>query len=400
MTKESALIGHGPRWAALARAFAKGEVPQTLLISGAPQSGKWTFALRYAQLLLCPNVKSDEQGLPAPCYHCRICHQIEIETFPDFVVMRPAVAAAKDSPTAPEALDSSVIVIEMARDFSNEAARNPLVGKRKVMVINQAERMTHPAQNSLLKTLEEPGRGYTMLLLSSNPDQLLTTIISRCWHLPLGLAADAEITHWLGAQFSEASSDLIDEAVRVAAGRPGAAWRELRRLQRAPASDKAAGKSARGQEAPAAETDVARSVQAAQIVERIRRSQPVGALALTEEALRLARLWWAEDQLDEATTASKKEIKADAKVVRSGVARFLDELSTAYRTSWAASVKRAAPDGAQAVPEASVWADGLDQIRKTRHYILRNANTNLALDVMFGRLIAMHGAPAKPLRTR
>ena len=403
MTKHT-LIGHGPRWAALSRAFAKGEVPQTLLISGPPQIGKWTFALRYAQLLLCPDVQQDAEGLPAPCGHCRVCHQVDIETFPDLVVMRPVVAATKDSPAAPEELDSSVILIEMAREFSSEAIRSPLVGKRKVMIINQAERMTPPAQNSLLKTLEEPGRGYTMLLLSTNPYQLLPTIISRCWHLPLGLAPDAEIALWLGEEFSAAPPHLIDEAVRVASGRPGAAWRELRRLQREPLNGKTgsgkAGKKDVEVETATPEASLPRSVQAAQIVERIRRSQPVGALALTEEALRLARLWWAEDQVDEDGAGAKKELKADAKVLRSAVARFLDELSTAYRTCWTEDIQRASSSAQHTMSDAHIWADGLDQIRKTRQYILRNANTNLALDVMFGRLIAVHGAKARPVRAR
>ncbi|HVF10851.1 MAG TPA: hypothetical protein VNA16_08615 [Abditibacteriaceae bacterium] len=405
MTNDHTLIGHGPRWAALARAFAKGEAPQTLLISGPPQIGKWTFALRYAQLLLCPDVREDAEGLLAPCGHCRVCHQVEIETFPDFVVMRPVVAAAKDSPTAPEDLDSSVILIEMARDFSSEAMRSPLVGKRKVMVINQADRMTPPAQNSLLKTLEEPGHGYTMLLLASNPYQLLPTIISRCWQLPLGLAPDEEITLWLGEEFSDAPPHLVNEAVRVAAGRPGAAWRELRRLQRAPANAKNSPKTTKQdleqeQDAAEPEATVPRAIQAGQIVERIAQSQPVAALALTEEALRLARLWWADDQAEEVGAGAKKELKADAKVLRSAVARFLDELATAYRTYWTASLQTVPAGARQTAADAGVWADGLDQIRKTRHYILRNANTNLALDVMFGRLIAAHSTAAKPVRAR
>ncbi|MDQ3815641.1 MAG: hypothetical protein M3347_17140, partial [Armatimonadota bacterium] len=239
--------------------------------------------------------------------------------------------------------------------------------------------------NALLKTFEEPVRGLTIVLLSANPSQLLPTVRSRCWHLPLGLAPDEEIAWWLRDGFPDVAPQVTEEAVRVAAGRPGAAWRELKRLQ--------SGADNRGSDENGAALDEApRFVQATQIVERIMRSRAVGALGLTEEALRLARLWWAEDETLEAAKGQKKESKkSDAKETRSAVARFLDELATVYRVRWMHSI---GPAGATSqgvdgqLAEAEVWAGGLDQIRKTRHYILRNANTNLALDVMFGRLIA------------
>jgi DNA polymerase-3 subunit delta' len=97
------------------------------------------------------------------------------------------------------------------------------------MLINQAERMNVEAQNALLKTFEEPVNSLTIILLSDNPNQLLPTVLSRAWHLPLGLVADAEIRTWLQNAF-DAPPTVVEGAVRVDAGRPGAAWRELRRL--------------------------------------------------------------------------------------------------------------------------------------------------------------------------
>jgi len=389
------LIGHEQRWAALVRAFVKGVVPQTLLISGPPQVGKWTLALRYAQLLLCPGVESDEGGLPAPCGHCRVCHQVAIGTFQDFIVVRPISAASKEERdwiAAPEMLEGSVITVDMARKFGNEALRKPVVGARKVMLINQADRMNVEAQNALLKTFEEPVRGLTIALLADNPSQLLPTVRSRCWHLPLGLAPDEAIARWLRDGFPGMAPQIIEEAVRVAVGRPGAASRELQRLQHLPSSNPVDSEPD-GDEPQAAQP---RFVQAARIVERIVRARPVGALGLTEEALRMARLWWAEDQSAATARDQKKDSKkSDAKELRSAIARFLDELANAYRARWMESVgpDSTPPNGAAAgLAEAHVWAAGLDQIRKTRHYILRNANSNLALDVMFGRLIAQHQA--------
>ena len=95
MTIEHQLVGHNARWAALARAFSNDKIPQSLLLSGPPQIGKWTLARRYAQLLLCPT-PIVENGSLTPCGSCRVCHQVEIETFPDFKVYRPLVSSVED----------------------------------------------------------------------------------------------------------------------------------------------------------------------------------------------------------------------------------------------------------------------------------------------------------------
>ncbi|HEX8832906.1 MAG TPA: hypothetical protein VF719_01835, partial [Abditibacteriaceae bacterium] len=356
------IVGHEARWTALVRAFAKDSVPQTLLISGARHVGKTTLAKRFAKLLLCPQ-RVEIEGLPEPCGKCRTCHQIDIETFPDFRIFRPIVSSAKeerDWVTAPEDLEGSILTVDVARKFGDEAIRRPMIGARKVMVLAQAERMNIEAQNSLLKTFEEPARGLTIILLTENARELLPTVLSRCWHLPLGLAHDDATQSWLGRTFPAVAPAVLQEAVAVAGGRPGAAWREIERL-------------ARG-----GEETMPRFAQMTQLVARIEKSQPVGALGLTEETLRLAKEWWAEDHADGDKTGKK----GDAKVVRSSVVRVLDELAIAYRARWKAAIA-----GAQG---AEAFAVGLDQIRKTRHYILRNANTNLALDVLFGRLIALN----------
>jgi hypothetical protein len=262
----------------------------------------------------------------------------------------------------------SIITVEVARRFGDEAMRKPLVGPRKVMQIQGCDRMNIESQNALLKTFEEPVRGLSIVLLCENPNELLPTVRSRCWHLPLGLAGDAEITQWLQHAYSQAPPQQVEEAVRVAAGRPGAGWRELERLARAEEGDDA----------------VPRFAQARDMVMRLVRSQPVGALALTEEAQRLAKQWWEQDQAGENTDFKK----GDAKATRSALARFLDELATAYRACWTEEIGAAR----NASANGERWAQGLDLIRKTRHYILRNANAGLALDVMFGSLIAVHRA--------
>jgi hypothetical protein len=372
--KQFELIGHEARWNALARAFARDIVPQTLMLSGPTHVGKWTLAQRYSQLLLCPQPVTDKNDLPAPCGTCRTCHQVEIEVFPDFRVYRPLISAAdeeRDWVIAPEGLESSGIFISQARKFRNESMYKPTVGKRKVMIIRQAERLRVESQDALLKTFEEPIPGLTILLLTEQPRLLKPTILSRCWEVKLALVPDAVTSAWLDRHFPQALPAHRIEAVRVAAGRPGAAWNELQRLQRLQES---------GEEAQS------RYAQTLDFARRIAKSQPVGAFALTEEALRLAATWGKDDlAVDQKGPQAKAYKEADTKkieriLVRSQIATFLDELSGVYRTLW--------KEAANEAEKAAQLAYGLDQMRKTRHYILRNANTNLALDVLFGRLIA------------
>ena len=346
-------IGHQARWHALARAFSKGIVPQTLLVSGPPNVGKTTFVTRYAQLLLCDDLQTDEAGLPAPCGVCKACHQVEIGTFPDFRFFRPVIS--KTEPTlAPEELDSSVILAETARAFNREAELKPVVGARKVLVMHQFERANDTAQNAMLKTLEEPPASTSLVLTSENPRALRETILSRCWHLQLVPAPLSEIGAWLQAQFPDASAEQIDIALRACLGRPGAAWRELERLQ------------------SATDENGSRFQIAWEMLHRLDASLPVAALGFTAEAIKWADVWWDEDA---GAEADAKKLASKGK--RAAAARFLDELMVAARARW--------------MNDPGSYAQGaarLDQMRRAREHILRNANLQLALNVMFGRLIA------------
>ncbi len=347
------LIGHQARWNALTRAFAKGIVPQTLLITGPPHVGKTTFVTLYAQLLLCADVQTDAAGLPAPCGVCKPCHQVAIGTFPDYRFFRPVISATEPT-DAPEGLDSSVIIIDQARKFNREAEMKPIVGARKVLVVHQFERVTEPAQNAMLKTLEEPPASTSLVLTSENPRRLRETILSRCWHLQLVPAPLSEISDWLGAQFPDATANQIDIALRACLGRPGAARRELERLQNA------------------TDENGSRFQIASAMLNRLDAASPVAALGFTVEAIKWADAWWDEDA---GAQADAKKLASKGK--RAAAARFLDELMVAARARW--------------MNDPTSYAQGaarLDQMRKAREHILRNANAQLALDVMFGRLIA------------
>lgn len=357
---DQALIGHTGQWAGLQRAVQRGRIPQTLIISGAPGSGKMTLALRLGGLLLCQDPQDQE-----PCGNCRACHLLAGGNHPDFLVYRPLVAPENDPEkwvVAPEILEGSVFTIDQARRVGEDAQRRPLLGQRRVIVLNQIERATIDAQNALLKTLEEPVQGLSLLLLTANPNHLLPTIHSRAWHLPLSLVPDAMIIAWLRGLFPETGEETLLAAVQTARGRPGAAWRALRMPSGA-----------------------GRQQEVQQMLGLIGSRQVVACLALTERTLSLGHTWWDEEIALEPDMDLRR---GESKVVRSGVALVLDQLAAAYRATLSVpgGTVGVAPEGAAGV---AAVAGALDQITKTRQYVLRNANTALALDVLYGRLIRL-----------
>ncbi len=273
-------------------------------------------------------------------------------------MFRPVISAGEPT-RAPEILDSSIFRVEQARDASEEALRKPVSGPRKVLLLAQFDRAGDAAENALLKTLEEPPPSTHIVLTTDNARNLRPTILSRCWHLQLTTARDGDVFDWLARTFPGATPADLNEAVRAGNGRPGTANRELRRLL------------------DREESGPSRFQISTRFVERFDTYSPVGALGLTEEALKWAKVWWEEDAGDEGDSK-----KLGAKGNRAAIARFLDELSVAGRASWLISGGKV---------EASNAAR-LDLMRQTREQILRNASINLALDVLFGRLIALKAA--------
>jgi DNA polymerase-3 subunit delta' len=91
------------------------------------------------------------------------------------------------------------IAVEQIRDMIADLALTPLAGRHKVVVIEQADRMTREAANALLKSLEEPSGNTYLLLLAERPGRLPATIRSRCQQLMLRLPDADKIGRWLGA---------------------------------------------------------------------------------------------------------------------------------------------------------------------------------------------------------
>lgn len=164
------LIGHERSIAAIKSALAHGRLAHAYLFHGEAHIGKFLTAVRLAQALNCDTAASRE-NLDS-CGTCRSCLQIAARTHPDYVVIEPDRELA-----VPQ------IKIEQIREIEQQLIYRPLIGEKKICIIDDADRLTIGAANALLKTLEEPPPYGLFILISSRPMALPATIRSRCQSL-------------------------------------------------------------------------------------------------------------------------------------------------------------------------------------------------------------------------
>lgn len=144
--------------------IATGHLPHALLFAGAADERRRQTAGELTKALFCETQSGD------PCDVCRACRLVDKRMHPDYYVLTPSK-------------ETAVIKIEPVRELIARANLKPLEAPSKVFVIEQADAMTEDAQNSLLKTLEEPAGNTLIILIPQDPRALLPTIRSRAQSL-------------------------------------------------------------------------------------------------------------------------------------------------------------------------------------------------------------------------
>jgi DNA polymerase-3 subunit delta' len=198
------LTGHRRVLELTARAALRGSLPPSLIFAGPDGVGKRHAAVALAQLLNCLT----PSGLDA-CAVCASCSRIARGVHPDVLMIEPG--------------DTGSIRIEQVREAIDRSAYRPFEGKRRIVIVDDADAMVPEAQNAMLKTLEEPPPGSTFVLVTSRPDVLLPTVRSRCQRLRFGTLAPSEIATVLESKHEYSAA----EAHAAAAAADGSVGRAL-----------------------------------------------------------------------------------------------------------------------------------------------------------------------------
>ncbi len=227
------IFGHKDIAESLWRLVGADRLPQTLLFAGPRGVGKSTLARHLAAGINC------ESGPGRPCGDCSSCQRIiacdlSKEEFASVVRDRRKLTAQQrekqplvlgnhpDVLTFPPDGPSRMFSIHQARFLRDQAKTSPLEGRGKVLIIKHAERTNEHAASALLKTLEEPVSGVTIILTSENPYKLLPTIRSRSIPFHFATLPREEMDAFLQTRDDELEGQK--EQLRAwSRGRPGVA---------------------------------------------------------------------------------------------------------------------------------------------------------------------------------
>lgn len=162
----------------LQNALSTGKISHAYIINGERFSGKEYIAKVFAQALQC-----EAEGVE-PCQECHSCKQALSDNQPDIIRL------LHEKP-------NTISVDDIRARINGDIAIKPYSSPYKIYIINDAEKMTVQAQNALLKTLEEPPAYAVIILLTTNVNALLQTILSRCVILHMKPVADELVKKFL-----------------------------------------------------------------------------------------------------------------------------------------------------------------------------------------------------------
>jgi DNA polymerase-3 subunit delta' len=172
------IAGHRHLFELLTGAAARGSLPPSLIFAGPDGVGKRMTAVALAQFVNCPQPMAGDA-----CGRCASCTRVARMIHSDVLLIEPG--------------DTGAIKVDQVRDAIERTGYRPFEGRRRVVIIDDADAMLGEAQNALLKTLEEPPSSSMFVLVTSRPDMLLPTVRSRCQQLRFGRVGAEEIAEVL-----------------------------------------------------------------------------------------------------------------------------------------------------------------------------------------------------------
>lgn len=200
------LIGHKKQIKFLEDLMQTGRVSQTYLFGGPESVGKFSLAKIFAQAQITgkTDLKSETD--------LAVENSLDLEILVPEVIVKKGITKIRD------------IDVDSVRKAQERLALFPSVGKKRVLIINDAHRLTKAAQNALLKNLEEPNSSSLIILVTHRDGRILKTIKSRCQRINFNLVSLDEIKSGFGEKVKRES---LEKMIIFSMGKPGEMYKFL-----------------------------------------------------------------------------------------------------------------------------------------------------------------------------
>jgi len=208
------IIGQEKAIGMLTGILERQRLANSYIFSGEPGIGKKLTALNFAKAINClksvatselrtPNFERSTR--PDACDLCEACLKIESGSHPDLLLISP---------------EDRQIKIDEIRIIDEALSFRPFEGRKKIVIIDDADTMNIAAANAFLKTLEEPPEDSVIILISSRPDRLPATIRSRCSRVNFASLSLESCRQVLHGKVPDRDSEAL---ARLSMGKPGLA---------------------------------------------------------------------------------------------------------------------------------------------------------------------------------
>jgi DNA polymerase-3 subunit delta' len=192
----------------LTKSLKENKVSSSYIFVGNEGTGKKLAAIEFTKAVNCLNPNKKLEA----CENCHPCNEISKQYSPDLKIIEPIKGSIK---------------IEQIREMRKEIGLKPFKNKKKIYIIDKAEKMTLEASNCLLKTIEEPPYYAIIILICSKIDSILPTIVSRCQIINFGLISSYKIKEFLLNKNINLEKEKAEIISKLAQGSIGSASKLL-----------------------------------------------------------------------------------------------------------------------------------------------------------------------------
>ncbi|MDX2241583.1 MAG: DNA polymerase III subunit gamma/tau [Leptolyngbyaceae cyanobacterium bins.302] len=192
------LVGQPTIQTTLSNAITQGRIAPAYLFTGPRGTGKTSTARIFAKSLNC---LSDDRSTLQPCGQCQSCRSIEVSSSLDVTEIDAASHNGVDD----------------ARELTQRVHLAPVLGRYRIVIVDECHQLTNQAQNALLKCVEEPPNHVVFILCTTEAHKVLPTIASRCQRFEFRALAVKTIMNHLRSIANTEAIEIGDEALMAIA---------------------------------------------------------------------------------------------------------------------------------------------------------------------------------------